>query len=147
MKIHSNLENISGPPSNLCRLLEQIRNRSAIWLSLFLQHCKMRVADKAYYFTILENWRRFMKVLRNTLNDNNSVIKRKGREEEEKKVELFARRTAPLVLIWVLNVLNELLSVILRLITRETALLSPAGELWKANSRLFTIIYRKTPRN
>lgn len=82
MKIHSNLEKkekekISGPPSNLCRLPVQICNRSAIWLSLFLQHSKMRVADKSHYFTILENWRRFMKVLRNMLNDNKSAIKKK----------------------------------------------------------------------
>lgn len=36
--------------------LVQIRNRSAIWLSLFLQHSKTRVADKSHYFTILEHW-------------------------------------------------------------------------------------------
>lgn len=94
LKIHSNLENISGPPSNLRRLPVRISNRSAIWLSLFLQHSKTRVADRAHYFTILEHWTRFLKVLRNTPNDN-----REGGE-----VEIFANRI-PLegVLIGVFN--------------------------------------------
>lgn len=37
----------------------------------------MRVADKAHYFTILEQWRQFLKVLWDILDDNNSGMKKR----------------------------------------------------------------------